>query len=72
MALSRVVVGLTFFVVALVTIIPFAQAQEFSPAPAPASDGTTIDQGIAYVLMVLALVLTYLIHPMDASAYTFF
>lgn len=39
MALSRVVVGLTFFVVALVTIIPFAQAQEFSPAPAPASDG---------------------------------
>ncbi|XP_027768247.1 arabinogalactan protein 20-like [Solanum pennellii] len=72
MAMSRIVVGLAIFVVALVTIIPFTQAQEFAPAPAPTSDGTTIDQGIAYVLMLLALVLTYLIHPMDASAYTFF
>ncbi|KAA0050462.1 hypothetical protein IC582_013236 [Cucumis melo] len=33
-----------------------------SPAPAPTSDGTTIDQGIAYVLMLVALVLTYIIH----------
>ncbi|CAN4099500.1 unnamed protein product [Withania somnifera] len=72
MAVSRAVVGLGMFVVALVTIIPFAQAQEFAPAPVPGSDGTTVDQGIAYVLMLLALVLTYLIHPMDASAYTFF
>jgi len=39
MALSRVVVGLTIFVVALVTIVPFTQAQEFAPAPAPTSDG---------------------------------
>ncbi|MCE5167100.1 Arabinogalactan protein 20 [Datura stramonium] len=70
--MCRVVVGLAIFVVALITVIPFAQAQGFAPAPAPASDGTTIDQGIAYVLMLLALVLTYLIHPMDASAYTFF
>ncbi|KAI5655371.1 hypothetical protein M9H77_32558 [Catharanthus roseus] len=38
----------------------------FAPAPAPASDGTTIDQGIAYVLMLLALVLTYIIHTLDA------
>ncbi|KAK4364161.1 hypothetical protein RND71_015519 [Anisodus tanguticus] len=72
MALSRVVVGLAIFVVALVTIIPFAQAQELAPAPAPVSDGTNVDQGIAYVLMLVALVLTYLIHPMDASAYIFF
>nr|XP_025883499.1 arabinogalactan protein 20-like [Solanum lycopersicum] len=72
MAMSRIVVRLAIFVVALVTIIPFTQAQEFAPSPAPTSDGTTIDQGIAYVLMLLALVLTYLIHPMDASAYTFF
>jgi len=36
--------------------------------------GTSIDQGIAYLLMVVALVLTYLIHPLDASSssYTFF
>ncbi|KAF9599618.1 hypothetical protein IFM89_001208 [Coptis chinensis] len=30
--------------------------------------GTSIDQGIAYVLMLVALVLTYLIHPLDASS----
>ncbi|KAM5555571.1 arabinogalactan protein 20 [Rosa sericea] len=45
-----------------------------APAPAPAltSDGTSIDQGIAYVLMLVALVLTYLIHPLDATSYNFF
>ncbi|KAL6124085.1 hypothetical protein ACLB2K_076600 [Fragaria x ananassa] len=43
-----------------------------APAPAPTSDGTSIDQGIAYVLMLVALVLTYLIHPLDASSYNFF
>ncbi|KAH0726548.1 hypothetical protein KY285_002257 [Solanum tuberosum] len=48
------------------------QAQEFAPAPAPTSDGISVDQGIAYVLMLVALVLTYLIHPMDASSYNFF
>ncbi|CAA2938533.1 arabinogalactan peptide 22-like [Olea europaea subsp. europaea] len=37
-----------------------------APAPAPTSDGTTIDQGIACGLMLLALVLTYLIHTFDA------
>ncbi|KAM3263211.1 Arabinogalactan peptide 22 [Capsicum baccatum] len=43
--------------------LPNAQAkQPFAPAPAPANDGTTIDQGIAYVLMLLALAVTYLIH----------
>ncbi|KAF8675833.1 hypothetical protein HU200_047324 [Digitaria exilis] len=30
--------------------------------------GTSVDQGIAYVLMLVALVLTYLIHPLDASS----
>lgn len=34
--------------------------------------GTAIDQGIAYVLMLVALVLTYLIHPLEASSYSFF
>ncbi|XP_068314542.1 arabinogalactan protein 16-like [Pyrus communis] len=44
-----------------------------APAPGPSSDGTSIDQGIAYVLMLVALVLTYLIHPLDASSsYNFF
>ncbi|CAA2999961.1 arabinogalactan peptide 20-like [Olea europaea subsp. europaea] len=33
-----------------------------APAPSPTSDGTAIDQGIAYVLMLVALVVTYIIH----------
>ncbi|XP_027351029.1 arabinogalactan protein 22 [Abrus precatorius] len=45
-----------------------AQSLSLAPAPAPSSDGTSIDQGIAYVLMLVALVLTYLIHPFDASS----
>uniref|UniRef100_I1Q2J6 Arabinogalactan peptide 16-like n=1 Tax=Oryza glaberrima TaxID=4538 RepID=I1Q2J6_ORYGL len=45
-----------------------AAAPAQPPAPAPSSDGTSIDQGIAYVLMLVALVLTYLIHPLDASS----
>ncbi|KAE8693864.1 Arabinogalactan peptide 20 [Hibiscus syriacus] len=48
------------------------EAQSAAPAPSPTSDGTSIDQGIAYILMLVALVLTYLIHPLDASSYTFF
>ncbi|KAE8056053.1 hypothetical protein FH972_012851 [Carpinus fangiana] len=40
-------------------------AQSLAPAPAPTSDGASIDQGIACVLMLLALVLTYLIHAAD-------
>ncbi|KDP22176.1 hypothetical protein JCGZ_26007 [Jatropha curcas] len=43
-------------------MFPLAQCQFPASAPSPTSDGTTIDQGIAYVLMLLALVLTYLIH----------
>ncbi|KNA12376.1 hypothetical protein SOVF_126490 [Spinacia oleracea] len=43
-------------------IFAMAQAQAAGPAPAPTSDGTSIDQGIAYALMLVALALTYLIH----------
>ncbi|XP_074325551.1 arabinogalactan protein 16-like [Apium graveolens] len=58
-----------FLIFALLAIVlfPCALAQPFAPAPAPASDGTSVDQGVAYLLMLLALVLTYLIHPLDAS-----
>ncbi|TXG65495.1 hypothetical protein EZV62_006770 [Acer yangbiense] len=38
------------------------------PAPSPIGKGMSIDQGIAYVLMLAALVLTYLIQPQDASS----
>ncbi|KAG6467510.1 hypothetical protein ZIOFF_074670 [Zingiber officinale] len=33
-----------------------------------ARHGVSVDQGIAYLLMLVALVLTYLIHPLDASS----
>ncbi|CDP03345.1 unnamed protein product [Coffea canephora] len=35
-----------------------------SPAPIgpPSNDGAAIDQGVAYVLLVVALAITYLVH----------
>ncbi|XXG82202.1 hypothetical protein AAC387_Pa10g0199 [Persea americana] len=66
MAFSRVPFGAFAIVFALV--LPLLHAQSLAPAPAPTSDGISIDQGVAYVLMLVALVLTYLIHPMDASS----
>ncbi|CAA3013999.1 arabinogalactan peptide 20-like [Olea europaea subsp. europaea] len=53
---------MSIFAVVFSSVFPCAQAQAMVPAPSPASDGTSIDQGIAYVLMLVALVLTYLIH----------
>ncbi|XP_028774848.1 arabinogalactan protein 41 [Neltuma alba] len=54
----------------LTLIMPSAvHAQSLAPTPAPTSDGTAIDQGIAYVLMFLALALTYLIHSADLSSF---
>ncbi|KAL5161736.1 Arabinogalactan protein 20 [Glycine soja] len=47
---------------ALAYVAPSINAQVLPPAPAPTSDGIAVDQGIAYVLMLLALVLTYIIH----------
>ncbi|PON62499.1 Arabinogalactan peptide, AGP [Parasponia andersonii] len=34
-----------------------AQSSAAPPAPAPTSDGVAVDQGVAYVLMLLALML---------------
>ncbi|GMY30483.1 arabinogalactan peptide 22-like [Fagus crenata] len=58
-----VAVAVLIFAIAL----PAVQAQSIAPAPVPTSDGTSIDQGVAYVLMFLALALTYLIHSADLS-----
>ncbi|KAL5082433.1 hypothetical protein RYX36_010854 [Vicia faba] len=64
-----------FGIVAIVATLIFAlsfpaavHAQSPSLAPAPTSDGSSIDQGIAYLLMLLALVLTYIIHSADFSS----
>ncbi|CAB4288328.1 unnamed protein product [Prunus armeniaca] len=56
-----------FFVMAICALVislllPSINAQTLAPTPAPTSDGVAVDQGIAYVLMVLALLLTYIIH----------
>ncbi|KAH7849136.1 hypothetical protein Vadar_013518 [Vaccinium darrowii] len=73
MTVPRVFVGvLTVFAIVVAVFSRSAEAEHMAPAPAPVSDGTSIDQGIAYALMVVALVLTYLIHPLDASSYNFF
>ncbi|CAD5188397.1 unnamed protein product [Musa acuminata subsp. malaccensis] len=54
--------------VSAIVLVPAVRAQSPAPAPAPTSDGVAIDQGIAYVLMLAALLLTYLIHPLDAAS----
>lgn len=49
----------------LAFIVPAINAQFPQPAPAPApnsNDGVSIDQGVAYVLMLVALAITYMIH----------
>ncbi|KAK9141969.1 hypothetical protein Syun_011369 [Stephania yunnanensis] len=48
--------------VALLLNASSAQSPEPAMAPSPTSDGVTIDQGIAYLLMLAALVVTYIIH----------
>ncbi|KAH6829368.1 arabinogalactan protein 22 [Perilla frutescens var. hirtella] len=56
--------GLPIIAFILVALFQFAAAQGGapSPAPAPSNDGTAIDQGIAYFLLLIALAVTYLIH----------
>ncbi|KAK4339361.1 hypothetical protein RND71_040823 [Anisodus tanguticus] len=66
MAVSKIVVSMLLAIFAMTFFTVQAQA------PAPTSDGVSVDQGIAYVLMQVALVLTYLIHPMESSSYNFF
>ncbi|CAM8886267.1 unnamed protein product [Rhodiola kirilowii] len=69
MTMLRMFVGFSVILgLVLALVSPSAQAQSMAPAPSPTSDGTSIDQGIAYMLMLAALVLTYLIHPLDASS----
>ncbi|KAG5569735.1 hypothetical protein H5410_059501 [Solanum commersonii] len=47
----------------LLALVEFGFGQGIAPsAPPPSNDGTTIDQGIAYVLLLVALALTYLVH----------
>ncbi|KAI3691832.1 hypothetical protein L6452_31634 [Arctium lappa] len=67
MSISKLSFGLlsAFLLIFAITLPTAVHGQPFAPAPAPTSDGTSIDQGIAYLLMLLALVLTYIIHTLD-------
>ncbi|CAL0331040.1 unnamed protein product [Lupinus luteus] len=48
----------------LFAISDLGQAHKFAPphAPVPSSDVSAVDQGIAYLLMVVALAITYMFH----------
>ncbi|KAJ0030588.1 hypothetical protein Pint_13156 [Pistacia integerrima] len=53
------VIGFMFF-----ALLQLGFGQSISPSPAPSrtSDGASIDQGIAYFLLMVALAVTYLVH----------
>ncbi|KAJ0751684.1 putative arabinogalactan protein/22/41 [Helianthus annuus] len=53
---------MAIFVITVSLILSMINAQASSPALAPSSDGATIDQGVAYVLMMVALAVTYIMH----------
>ncbi|GJN35761.1 hypothetical protein PR202_gb24566 [Eleusine coracana subsp. coracana] len=65
---ARTLSGLMVAAALVFAIVMPAVASAQAPAPAPTSDGTSVDQCIAYLLMIVALVLTYVIHPLDASS----
>ncbi|KAK1320301.1 Arabinogalactan peptide 20 [Acorus calamus] len=64
------------FAIVLPAAVHGHEGHHHAPAPAPvghaANGGSPIDQGIACMLMMVALVLTYLIHPLEASPYKLF
>ncbi|KAI0491768.1 hypothetical protein KFK09_026028 [Dendrobium nobile] len=61
---ASALIFLAFFLSGLMEL-SYGQILAPSPAVAPppiGNDGKMIDQGIAYVLMLIALLVTYLIH----------
>ncbi|KAJ0724170.1 putative arabinogalactan protein/22/41 [Helianthus annuus] len=52
----------TIFALVMSLLLPSMNAQSPAAAPAPSNDGAAIDQGVAYVLMLVAFALTYIIH----------
>ncbi|KAK8550254.1 hypothetical protein V6N13_118773 [Hibiscus sabdariffa] len=62
--------GLLFMVMALLQFSD-GQSLDSSPAPAPTSDGTAVDQGIAYVLLLLALANTCHEHYVEIAVVKF-
>ncbi|PKU71684.1 Arabinogalactan peptide 22 [Dendrobium catenatum] len=65
--MSSVKASLIFLAFFLFGLMELSYGQIMAPSPAVApppisSDGKMIDQGIAYALMLIALLVTYLIH----------
>ncbi|KAG9449084.1 hypothetical protein H6P81_009049 [Aristolochia fimbriata] len=59
---SMRIYGFLFICFFLLAILHLGNAQDMI-APSPAvSDSKTIDQGIAYVLLLVALAITYIFH----------
>ncbi|EXB37028.1 hypothetical protein L484_020814 [Morus notabilis] len=49
----------------LLALMNLSHGQDLAPSPAPqgpVNDGTALDQGVAYVLLLVALAITYLVH----------
>ncbi|KAH7436638.1 hypothetical protein KP509_05G029200 [Ceratopteris richardii] len=69
---SRFAVLVALLVSILFQALSAAAESSASPAPSPVSDGTTLDQGIAYVLMFAALLVTYIVHPVGSFPFNLF
>ncbi|KAL0911512.1 hypothetical protein M5K25_019660 [Dendrobium thyrsiflorum] len=58
--------ALLFLAIFVSGLMQLSHGQSLAPAPAAAppmsNDGKAIEQGLAYVLMIAALLVTYLIH----------
>ena len=63
MAIRSLLTAAFLLLIGVLVLTQKINAQDLSvPAPTPFSDGTAVDQGIAYILMFVALLITYLIH----------
>ncbi|KAK1265638.1 Arabinogalactan peptide 16 [Acorus gramineus] len=64
--MSPSMAGFLFFITFIFSGLTYlSHGQALGPSPAanaPTNDGKMIDQGIAYVLMLIALIVTYIIH----------
>ncbi|OIW03672.1 hypothetical protein TanjilG_30736 [Lupinus angustifolius] len=56
--------ALPILTLVLMAITHFGEAHDLanSPTPPPTSDGIALDQGVAYLLMLVALAITYTFH----------
>ncbi|KGN60622.1 hypothetical protein Csa_019490 [Cucumis sativus] len=61
-SLKLTAVPIVGFLFLIVLQLAHGHSHDISPAAGPSNDGAAIDQGIAYVLLLLALAVTYIVH----------